>query len=134
MVNVNVVPNQDAPHPVAAGKKMPRISISVQNVCSLNISKPCHKTYSKITAVTKSESKVVFLCDTRLNSSKQVAGVNDIRKKFNFLGYALYHNSTKNSRGTAILISNKLTYTVKNTLIDTDCNILYLCSKLGLGQ
>jgi hypothetical protein len=62
-------------------KKFPKINFSSQNVCSLNISKPGRKTYSKLIAATRSGADIVFLSDTRLNSNKQVAGVNDIEKK-----------------------------------------------------
>jgi exonuclease III len=126
---INLVPNNVPP--IVNNKKLPRINISVQNVCSLNVSKPSHKTHSKIIAVTKSDSDVIFLCDTRLNSTKQVAGVNNIIKKFKFLGYTLYHNSTTNSRGTAILISNKLVYTLEDTFKDAECNILMSRVRVG---
>jgi hypothetical protein len=111
-------------------KKMPKINVSCQNVCSLNISKPGRKTHSKLISVTKSESDVIFLCDTRLNSDLQIAGVNDIRKKLNFLGYSFFHNSTRNSRGTAILISNKLLFSTVDVYKDADCNILMLKIKI----
>ncbi len=64
-----------------------------QNVCSLNISKPSKKTHSKLISVTRSGADIVFLSDTRLNSDKQIAGINDIEKKLKFLGYSFYHNS-----------------------------------------
>jgi hypothetical protein len=61
------------------------------------------KTYSKLTAMAKCGSNIVFLNDIKLNSDKQIAGVNDVEKK-KFLGYSIIHNSSNNSRGTAILI------------------------------
>jgi exonuclease III len=112
-------------------KKFPKINFSCQNVCSLNISKPGRKTYSKLIAVTKSGADIVFLSDTRLNSNKQVAGINDIEKKCKFLGYSLNHNSKFNSRGTAILISSKLKYTVEKTYCDDIGNILMMLIKIG---
>jgi exonuclease III len=87
--------------------------------------------YNKMVAVTRSESDIIFLCDTRLNSNKQIAGIKDIMKKFKFLGYTLYHNSTKNSRGTAMLISNKLSYNLEDTFSDADCNIFM--AKVSFG-
>ncbi len=117
---INLVPNDVTPTVNIQNKKLPRINISVQNVCSLNVSKPSHKTHSKIIAVTKSDSDIIFLCDTRLNSNKQIAGVNDIVKKFKFLGFTLYHNSTMDSRGVAILISNKLAYTIEDNFKDEE--------------
>jgi exonuclease III len=107
-------------------KKVPKLNISIQNVCSLNISKPGPKLHSKLIAITKSESEIIFICDTRLNSNIQIAGINDIKKKLNFLGYSLHHNSTKSSRGVAILISNKIILSIEDTFCDADCNILLL--------
>jgi exonuclease III len=126
-----VTPNvQDNTTPLNC-KKFPKINFSCQNVCSLNISKPGRKTYSKLIAATKSGADIVFLSDTRLNSNKQVAGVNDIEKKCKFLGYSLNHNSRFNSRGTAILISSKLKYTVEKTYSDDIGNILLMLIKIG---
>jgi exonuclease III len=127
----NLDPNNATPIVNNQNRKLPRINISVQNVCSLKVSKPSHKTHSKIIAVTKSDSDIIFLCDTRLNSNKQIAGVNDITKKFKFLGYTLYHNSTTNSRGVAILFSNKLVYTIEDIFKDEECNIFVLKVKVG---
>jgi hypothetical protein len=92
--------------------KFPKINICCQNVCSLNVSKPTKKTYNKIEAFTRGNSDIIFLCDTRLHSDKQTSALHDIEKKLFFLGYNFYHNSTSNSRGTAILISRKLKYDV----------------------
>ncbi len=112
-------------------KKMPKINISIQNVCSLNISKPCRKTYSKLASVVKSESDIILLCDTRLNSDVQIAALNDINVKLRFMGYSFFHNSTRNSRGTAILVSKKLLVTVEDSYRDFDCNILLLKLRIG---
>jgi exonuclease III len=103
----------------------------IQNVCSLNISKPCRKTYSKLASVVKSESDIILLCDTRLNSDAQVAALNDINVKLRFMGYSFFHNSTRNSRGTAILVSKKLLVTVEDSYRDNDCNILLLKLRIG---
>ncbi len=90
------------------------------------MSKPSKKTYNKIAAFTRSNSDIIFLSDTRLHSTKQSAALHDIEKKISFLGYALYHNSTSNSRGTAILISRKLKYMLLDTFSDAVGNILML--------
>jgi exonuclease III len=110
---------------------MPKINISIQNLCSLNISKPCRKTYSKLASVVKSESDIILLCDTRLNSDVQIAALNDINVKLRFMGYSLFHNSTRNSRGTAILVSKKLLVTVEDSYRDLECNILLLKLRIG---
>ncbi len=67
-----------------------------------------------------------MLSDIRLNSSKQVSATMDIGKRFGFRGYNFIHNSTINSRGVGILISNKLKATIHNTYKDLDCNILII--------
>jgi exonuclease III len=100
-------------------------------VCLLNISKPGKKTHAKLLTVTKNGSEIIFLCDVRLNSDIQIAGVNDIEKKCRFLGYTLYHNSHLNSRGTAILISNKVKYTIVDSFNDDNCNMLLLKVKIS---
>ncbi len=112
-------------------KKMPKLIISSQNVCSLNVAKPGRKTHSKLITVTKSESDIIFLSDTRLISNIQIAGVNDIEKKLAFLGYTFLHNSNKNSRGTAILLINKMSYSIEDTYRDEDCNILMIKIKIA---
>ncbi len=71
------------------------------------------------------------MSDTRLNSDIQIAGVNDIEKKCRFLGYSLFHNSHTNSRGTAILISNKVKYTIPDSFSDENCNMLLLKVKIA---
>ena len=65
-------------------------------------------TEQKIKCVTRAKADITFLCDTRLNSEVQIAGVNNLTKKFKFLGYNFFHNSKGLNRGTGILISSKL--------------------------
>ncbi len=60
---------------------MPKLNLSIQNVCSLIISRPGPKLHSKLIAMTKSESEIISICDTRLNSNIQTVGINDIKKK-----------------------------------------------------
>ncbi len=128
-----LVPNVNnlIPPNAAAQKRFPKINFSCQNVCSLNISKPGKKTHTKLLTVTKNGSEIIFLCDTRLNSDVQIAGVNDIEKKCKFLGYTMVHNSHLYSRGTAILISNKVKYVITDSFRDENCNILLLKVKIA---
>jgi hypothetical protein len=118
------------PQNIAPQKKFPKINFTCQNICSLNISKPSKKTYSKLAATVKNGSDIILLSDTRLNSDRQIAGVNDIEKRLKFLGYSMIHNSHNNSRGTAILIPNRLDHTVDNTYKDEECNILLVKIKI----
>jgi exonuclease III len=60
-----------------------------------------------------------------------VSATLDIGKRFGFRGYNFIHNSTINSRGVGILISNKLNVSIHNTYKDIDCNILLLDLSIG---
>ncbi len=84
-------------HLITADKRFPKINFACQNVCSLNVSKPSKKTHAKLAAVTRCGTEIILLSDTRLDSDKQIAGVNNIVKKLQFLGYSLHHNSHKNN-------------------------------------
>jgi exonuclease III len=137
-VNMRDIPNAPVVmdnHLTTADKRFPKINFACQNVCSLNISKPSKKTHAKLAAVTRCGTEVILLNDTRLNSDKQIAGVNNIVKKLQFLGYSLHHNSNKNNRGVAILLSNKFSYIIQDSFSDEACNILLLkivCGAISL--
>ncbi len=47
------------------------------------------------------------------------------------MGYSIHHNSTDNSRGTAILVSNRLSIVIEDSFRDDECNILLLKVRLG---
>ncbi len=87
--------------------KFPEITIASQNVLSLNVSSKNSKTDLKILALTKGDSDIIILCDTRLNSRKQSAATHDLMKKFRLKGYSFIHNSKTSSRGVALLIKNQ---------------------------
>jgi exonuclease III len=91
----------------------------------------CKKTSKKIFSITREKDEIIFLSDIRLNSSKQVSATLDIGKRFGFRGYNFIHNSTTNSRGVGILISNKLNVSIHNTFKDIDGNILLLDISIG---
>jgi exonuclease III len=114
--------------------RFPSISLLSQNVQSLNISSMCKKTSKKIFSVTREKDEIIFLSDIRLNSSKQVSATLDIGKRFGFRGYNFIHNSTTNSTGVGILISNKLNVSIHNTYKDIDCNILLLDISVGRNR
>ena len=80
----------------------------------------------KIYSIVKNKDNIIFLSDIRLNSTNQIAGLNDLEKKLSFYGYKLYHNSRKSSRGVGILISRKLNCTITRQFVDVDDNILLL--------
>jgi exonuclease III len=131
VVQITIVPNilNENVNNVNLGNyifRFPSLSVFSQNVQSLNISSLCKKTSKKIFSVTREKDEIVLLSDIRLNSSKQVAATMDIGKHFGFRGYSFIHNSTTNSRGVGILISNKLQATIHNTYRDLDCNLLII--------
>jgi hypothetical protein len=111
--------------------RFPSISFLAQNVQSLNISSLCKKTSKKMYSVSREKDDIIFLSDIRLNSTKQVSATLDIGKRFAFRGYNFIHNSTTNSRGVGILISNKLQAIIHRTHIDMDGNILIIDVTIG---
>ena len=44
----------------------------------------------KIYSIVKNKDNIIFLSDIRLNSTNQIAGLNDLEKKLSFYGYKLY--------------------------------------------
>jgi len=106
--------------------KFPDLCFLTQNVLSLNISTKTNKTDLKILALTKQNSDIICLSDTRLNSLKQVASLNDLKKKFFSKGYNLLHNSKSSSRGVCILLKNSLNATIHREYRDYEDNYLLL--------
>ncbi len=47
------------------------------------------------------------------------------------MGYSFYHNSKKSSGGTAVLISNRISYDIMDTFQDENCNMLLLKIVVG---
>ena len=80
----------------------------------------------KLYSITKNKDDIIFLCDLRLNSPNQVAGMNDLNKKLCFYGYTLYHHSQKSSRGVGVLISKKVDYLIHGTRTDAGDNFILL--------
>ena len=102
------------------------MSFSSQNLLSFNVSKKDKKTDLKLNAISKSKSDVIFICDIRLNSTRQTYAIHDIEKKIKFKGYDLFFNSKGSNRGVGILISSKLDYEIHNKLTDFDDNYILL--------
>jgi len=84
------------------------LSFGIQNVRSFNISTKNELTTQKILAICSLKNDFIFLSDLRLNSTKQIAAVNDLDKQFFFNGYKLLHNSNSSSRGVGILIKKQI--------------------------
>ena len=88
----------------------------------------------KITySIVKNKDDIIFLSNTRLNSTNQISGLNDLEKKLACFGYNFYHNSRRSSRGVGLLISRKLKHTVVKRVVDEDDNILLLGSLARAG-
>ena len=102
------------------------LSLSCQNVLSLNVSSKNSKTDLKVLAVTKKNSDVILLSDTRLNTNKQSAALHDLTKKFLLKGYNLIHNSKQASRGVAILLKRSLAWNIHRKICDANDNYLIL--------
>ena len=120
-----------APRQLLLSSILSTLSFGIQNCNSLNVSTSCPKQVKKIKAIMDLNCDIIFLSDLRLNNNPCI---NDIEKTF-LLGsekkYRLYTNSTKNFRGTGILISSTIDYSVNYTYKDTDENILGLNILLG---
>ena len=105
------------------------ISFSSQNVNSLNLTGLKSNFDLKVTAIKNLNTDVIFLSDTRLVNSSGVSGdftlrnaIRDVRGR----QYTSFFNSSKNSRGTAILLASEIGFTVNEIFRDQDKNILIL--------
>ena len=110
------------------------LTLCIQNVNSLNISTNCPKQLKKINAISALNSDIIFLSDTRLNTTTH-GDCSDLERSFLYCStnqYKFYYNSKGNSRGVGILISNKLNITVSDRYEDKEDNILgLLCDYMG---
>jgi exonuclease III len=101
------------------------ISIAAQNCNSLNVVSSIKNQDLKISAITGYQSDIVFLSDVRLNGRDKI--VCDKLSAW----YSVIFNSTKNSRGVAILINRRLRHEILETLRDPQENILLLKVKIN---
>ncbi len=93
---------------------------------SLNISTKNTKTDLKILAITKQNSDIILLSDTRLNTNKQSSATHDLQKKFRLKGYDFIHNSKTASRGVAILLKRTIKWEIHGKREDRGDNFLIL--------
>ena len=103
------------------------ISFSSQNVNSLNLTGLKSNFDLKVTAIKNLNTDVIFLSDTRLVNSSGVSGDFTLRnaiRGFRGRQYTSFFNSSKNSRGTAILLASEIGFTVNKIFRDQDENIL----------
>ncbi len=99
--------------------RLPLVSFCSQNCNSLNVSTIKNQDI-KISAICNYGTDIIFLSDTRLNGKDLI-----ISEKLR-LRYKMYSNSTKNSRGVAILISNRLKHEVLETVASQDENFMLM--------
>ena len=103
------------------------ITIASQNCNSLNISTTCPKQLKKIYSIAELGTDIIFLSDLRLNDNPNL--IRDIENSFLACSkkpYIFFHNSTKNSRGTGILIAQNIEISIINEFKDPNENILGL--------
>jgi exonuclease III len=106
----------------------PLITISSVNCNSLNMSSTASNLHiQKIYGIVKLKSDVIFLSKIRLCNK---AGIADLKNLSNTLlinpycSYKMIHNSSKNSRGVAILYKNNLNFQIVQEERDEDDNFL----------
>ncbi len=78
------------------------VSFSSQNCNSLNVSTSVRNQAAKIVSILDLNTDIIFLSDTRLNG-KHKSIIDAFRNK-----YRMFHHSTLNRRGVAVLIRNEL--------------------------
>ena len=69
-------------------------------------------------------NNIIFISDLRLNNSESVEDLKRIFLAGNRNRYNFFFNSTRNKRGTGILISNNIDFQVLDTFKDEAVNIL----------
>jgi hypothetical protein len=95
------------------------ISVAAKKWNSLNVSSIKNQDL-KLSCIINYKSDVILLSDVRLNGKHAAA-----LAKLN-LWYKVYFNSTRNSRGVAVLISNQVEHSVVETAADPQENALLL--------
>ena len=73
-----------------------------------------------MSAISNYGTDLILLSDTRMNGKDKI-----LTEKFR-LKYKMYANSTRNSRGVAVLISNNIHHEVLETVKDPHENYLLL--------
>ena len=101
------------------------ISIAAQNCNSLNVVSSIKNQDLKISAITGYQTDIIFLSDVRFNGREKV--VCDKLKVW----YTVIFNSTKNSRGVAILINRRLRHEILETVRDPQENILLVKARIN---
>jgi exonuclease III len=101
------------------------LTIAAQNCNSLNMVSSSKIQDMKISAITEYKCDIILLSDTRLN--KRDHNVSDKLR----LMYTMYHTSSKNSRGVAVLFNNSLDYEVLESVTDNAENLLLIRARIN---
>jgi len=100
------------------------LSLAAQNCNSLNMSSSINQD-KKVSTILSYNADVVLLSDVRLNGKDRI--FSDKLK----LWYKVYFNSTKNSRGVAVLIRNQVEHELLESAVDPQENVILLRIVLG---
>jgi exonuclease III len=100
------------------------ISIAAQNCNSLNVVSSIKNQDLKISALCGYNADIILLSDVRLNGRERI-----ITDKLR-MSYTMYHNSSSNKRGVAVLFRNSLDYEILEQVADPQENAF--CLKPGL--
>ena len=100
------------------------ITFAAQNCNSLNVSTLKNQDI-KLSAILGYKSDIILLSDVRLNGKDEKI-CDRLR-----LWYTVYHNSSKNSRGVAVLISKQVQHEIIDSAVDPQENILLLRIKVN---
>jgi exonuclease III len=112
--------------------------MSAINCNSLNNSDKIKKMQNlKIYGVTSLKTEIILLSDIRLSNKSLISCADELSKLFNTNIHGQYdfvYNSTKNSRGTGILLKKDLNFTVHNRWDEPDENALLIQVSLPSGE
>jgi exonuclease III len=112
----------------------PSVNLACINVNSLNIASANKATQlKKLYGILKLKSDIIMLSDTRLSNRNLVSSIDDVTRILRNNPYGSYtsiFNSTKNKRGTGILINNNICFSEVARIADPDEN--YLLIKLRI--
>jgi len=114
------------------------ITFSAQNVNSLNMSHAGKDLQRiKLYTIAKLKSDFIFLSDVRLTNKAGKSALQDVKNTFLINPYEKYnfeYNSSKNSRGVAILIKRSLNFSEIARIADTGENFLLLLLEDSTGN
>ena len=110
------------------------LTVSTQNCNSLNLTTNVRSYELKIAAIKNLNTDVIFLCDTRLVSSKGISGTKRLKDSFRDAKgkkYDVFTNSASNSRGVAILTDTALCIIPMDTFRDPEENFIFIKAKIN---